>query len=623
GNTLRTHIALDDLAQEQFERRSVATATGLAAQITEPMLTNDLFALYDMINKALLNTPDMRYVLVLDAEGRVLAHTFGPGLPRGLVEANDLGPDKSIGIRRLRTEEGPVLDVAAPLPEGVDGVLRLGMSERDLIAAVDRHTMQLLALTALSLLPVLTFTYILGRALTRPLLQLVDVTRAIARGDLGQTAPSEGRDEVAQLGASFNAMTEALAASQAALQASNRTLQERNEELATLYAIATAIAFADSVENLAEAALARVLDVLGLQAGWVLLAREEDNLYLAAYKGLAEEMVAQWRRQLPQECVPADLQTLSEAIIAHEGRPCPNLGACFADEARFCHTAVPLRSRRRVWGVMHVACPYPGCVSTHRLGLLTTIGNQVGVAIENTHLATEQQHQLMRRRLLEQVMAAQEEERKRIARELHDELAQSLIVLMRDLEHLAEQVTPGHARLRRRIRDTRSLVQRTLDQTRSLIFDLRPTILDDLGLVPALRRYARQRLEEAGIQFRLDIEGETSRLPAAIETALYRIAQEAISNVMRHARASRVDIALRFAPEQVEMCVQDDGVGFDVPSVLAATSRNGCIGLLGMRERAELLGGQLHLDSRPQAGTTLTVRIPLEDSAHDTRDAGG
>jgi len=148
--------------------------------------------------------------------------------------------------------------------------------------------------------------------------------------------------------------------------------------------------------------------------------------------------------------------------------------------------------------------------------------------------------------------------RKRIARELHDELAQSLTVLIRDLETIAGRVPADQSHWRERTRDTRSLALRLLEQTRRLIFDLRPTALDDLGLLPAIRRYAQRHLDPAHIQFQVNVSGRTRRLPTQIETALFRIAQEAITNVVRHARASQVRLNLTFDPHCVALTVADD-----------------------------------------------------------------
>lgn len=234
------------------------------------------------------------------------------------------------------------------------------------------------------------------------------------------------------------------------------------------------------------------------------------------------------------------------------------------------------------------------------------------MAIENAHLAEAHRREAFRRRLLDQVMVAQEEERKRIARELHDELAQNLAVLIRDLEDITGSNSAGQTGLQSRIHDTRALARRILEQTRRLIFDLRPSALDDLGLLPALRRYTQHHLELAHIDLHLTVSGPKRRLPAQVETTLFRIAQEAITNVVRHARATQVQLSLCFAPARITLSVTDNGLGFDPETILEASNRAQCVGLLGMRERAELLGGRLELNSWPGGGTTVQVEIPLE-----------
>ncbi len=618
GNAFRAHLALDDLAREQFERRSVATALALAGQATDLLLTNDLFGLFELLNNTLVNTPDVRYIMVLDDAGNVHAHTFGPGVPRGLVEANTVAPSEAWHLNRLNTEEGYIVDVAAPLLEGQPGTLRLGMSEQAIIASVNRHTWQLVGLMALSLLPVLAVTYILGRALTTPLLKLVEVINAIRRGELTRQVPVEGRDEVAQLGVAFNEMTQALVRSQAALENSNRALQARNEELAALYAVATAIARADTVDSLTEAALAKSLEVMNLSAGWVFLANDTPNdpPTLRAMRGLPPDVARQLAGRLPACCLPASLDELQEAIIVHQDRPCPCLK--INDDApaieSACHAAVPLRSRPRVWGVMHLAAAGPGGFTPAHLKLLTAIGRQIGMAIENAHLSDAQRREAFRRSLLDRVLAAQEEERKRIARELHDELAQSLAVLIRDLEEVSRPDAAGQNRLHARVGDTRALALRILEQTRRLIFDLRPSALDDLGLLPALRRYTQHHLDLAGIEAQVTVSGPKRRLPPDVETALFRIAQEAISNVVKHARAGQVQLNLCFNPQEVTLTITDNGLGFAPEQILTATNNETCcLGLLGMRERAELLGGELEIHSQPGAGASVRVTIPLED----------
>ncbi len=614
GNTYRAHLALDDLAREQFERRSLATALALAAQVTDLSFSNDLFGLYELLNHSLVNTPDVRYIMVLDDTGAIRAHTFGPGVPRGLVEANTAAPGEAWHINRLSTEEGPVVDVAIPLTEGQPGLLRLGMSEQVIIDSVNRHTWQLVGLMTLSLLPVLAVTYILGRALTTPLLKLVEGTNAIRRGELARPVSVTGRDEVAQLGAAFNEMTHALARSQAALEDSNQTLQTRNEELAALYTVATAMAQADTVDGLAQAALTKALEVMGLTVGWVFLTPDPPGSApcLRAVAGLPPESAGQLPVHRPDCCVPDALQ---QAQITHAGQPCPCFGPNQPHQPELCHAVVPLNGRTQNWGSMHLACSNPDCFSSTHLNLLTAIGRQVGMAVENSYLAEAQRRESFRRLLLDRVLVAQEEERKRIARELHDELAQSLAVLIRDLEEASRPEAPGQQSLPARSRDTRALALRILEQTRRLIFDLRPSALDDLGLLPALRRFAQHHLDLAGIELHVTVSGTKRRLPPEMETALFRIAQEAISNVVKHAQASQVQLNLWFDAQRVTLTITDNGLGFTPEEGLNATQDGaGCLGLLGMRERAELLGGDLEINSRPGHGASVRVTIPLEAS---------
>jgi len=615
GNAWRAHLALDDLAREQFERRGVATALALATQSTDLLLTNDLFGLFELLNNTLVNTPDVRYIMVLDGDGAVRAHTFGPGVPRGLAEANSVAPSQAWHVRRLNTDEGPVIDVAAPLPEGQPGLLRLGMSEQAITATVDRHTWQLVGLMALSLLPVLVVTYLLGRMLTTPLLKLVDAANAIRRGELTRQVPVAGRDEVAQLSHAFNEMTQALAQSQTALQTSNQALQTRNQELAALYAVATAIAQADTIDSLIEAALAKSLEVMGLSAGWVFLFQNDSGgpPTLRVTRGLPDAVTRQLADSLPPCCLPdPTAPPLQEAIIAHRGQPCPCLSTTKTPHLA-CHATVPLKSRRQVWGAMHLACTDPGCFTPAQLRLLTAIGGQIGMAVDNAHLAETQRRQSIRRLLLDSVLKAQEEERKRIARELHDELAQNLAVLIRDLEDVtAPSETPGMSRLQGRIRDTRTLARRILEQTRRLIFDLRPSALDDLGLLPALRHYAQHHLEAARINVQITVSGAKRRLPPEIETALFRIAQEAITNVVRHANATQVQLDICFETNQITLAVADNGIGFNPNAPPQAAGDNPRVGLLGMRERAELLGGTLKITGQPGVGVSVQAKIPLE-----------
>ncbi len=222
--------------------------------------------------------------------------------------------------------------------------------------------------------------------------------------------------------------------------------------------------------------------------------------------------------------------------------------------------------------------------------------------------------------LAAQVISAQEDERRRVARELHDEAGQALTALIIGLERgLASMPETYAPKLpvdpRKLVSDLRDLAAQTLDEVHKLAVELRPSVLDDLGLVAALRQYVRTSEERTGLRTRLSTTGfdedADHRLPAPVETALFRIAQEAMTNVARHAQARSVEVRLRRSDGSVALDVRDDGVGF---VSLAGLSPGEHFGMFGMRERARLLGGTFHVTNVSPRGTLVQVRIPLPDN---------
>ncbi len=201
------------------------------------------------------------------------------------------------------------------------------------------------------------------------------------------------------------------------------------------------------------------------------------------------------------------------------------------------------------------------------------------------------------------IVEAQELERRRLARELHDETGQALTSILLGLRAMEDAKTD--AQVRAAAAELRELVVRTLQDVRQLAVELRPTALDDFGLVAALERLVETWTEQTRIRVELQAS-LPGRLPSAIETAFYRIVQEALTNIVKHARASRVSIVLSERERAVKVVIEDDGVGF----APRARERHG-LGLVGMRERVALIGGRLHIESREGAGTTLLVEVPL------------
>lgn len=218
-----------------------------------------------------------------------------------------------------------------------------------------------------------------------------------------------------------------------------------------------------------------------------------------------------------------------------------------------------------------------------------------------------------RQQLLRHVITAQEDERKRVARELHDETGQGLAALLMSVEALENNLTADTpSSLRAQLSRTKALTENSLHDLRKLIRDLRPTALDDLGLIPAIRWYAENHLEPRGIKVTVAATRWNGRLPSAIETVLFRMMQEAVNNIARHATAHNVKITLEADKVACHVSVEDDGQGF-TPD-MARPSEEGGWGLVGMRERATLIKGNIQIVSAPGAGTRVLIDVPLQEN---------
>ena len=208
------------------------------------------------------------------------------------------------------------------------------------------------------------------------------------------------------------------------------------------------------------------------------------------------------------------------------------------------------------------------------------------------------------------VLSSQEQERKRIARELHDETAQALIVLGRRIEDAQAQAQD--TALVASLAELRDMVDDTVQGVRRFTSDLRPPLLEELGLPNTLEILGRRTAREDGLNVEVTIAGEPQPLLPELELALYRLAQEGLSNVRRHASATRVDMALRYEPGVVTLSLSDDGSGFAMPDDISSLVTTGRLGLMGIHERARLLGGSAHITSQPGQGTAIQVVIPIK-----------
>lgn len=441
--------SMTSILTDQLHKRAITISNEVASESLNPMLVGDIYTLYENARNVAANNDDVRYVLVLDEYGQWVAHTFGQGIPEGLLELRDFAEaNPSSGVLEIASEEGVLLDVAAPIGEGRVGWVRIGMSESSMNKSIDalsaRLMMTTLGITVLGLLG----AFIMSHLLTRPINRLVGASLAVAEGDFTQHLHTEGQDEIGQLTRTFNGMAS--------------SLEQYTKERETL---------------------------------------------------------------------------LSELLEKEE----------------------------------------------------------------------------IRKELLKKVITAQEKERKRISRELHDETSQSLTSLIIGLKLLNQGDDISHSR--KMAEEMRVIASQTLEEVHRLAVELRPTVLDDMGLIPAVERYIKEFRHHEAIVIDLQVQNQRNeRLPAETETTLYRIIQEALTNVAKYSQARNVSILLEIKADSVNLIVEDDGIGFDQEGLRQESLFNGQkqLGLAGMQERAALLDGSFEIESQPGQGTAIYVRLPLE-----------
>ena len=378
-------------------------------------------------------------------------------------------------------------------------------------------------------------------------------------------------------------------------------LKRRNHELSILNAIAEALNREVDLGKALDAALAQVAALLGLRTGWVWLLREETGeSYLAAAQNLPPAL-ANSPHRMEGRCYCLDTYRAGDL----DGAANVNVVTCSrlrwlvdGTEGLRYHASIPLYAHGKQLGVMNVASPDWRELSPDDLRLLYTVGDLLSIAIE-------------RARLFERsVQFGAIEEHNRLAREIHDTLAQGLAAIALQLE-TADALLEAGTRpdmARQTVQQALGLTRTNLDEARRSVMDLRAAPLEGRSLGNALTALAEEWAGKIGLDLKLVLTGENHPLPMRIESGLYRIAQEVLTNVARHAQARELSVELVVTPDQARLVISDDGRGFDVDHI-----PKGRYGLIGMNERARLLGGQLEVQSCPGEGTCIEVVISLED----------
>lgn len=372
----------------------------------------------------------------------------------------------------------------------------------------------------------------------------------------------------------------------------------------------------DTILNIAlDKALALVKGKMG---GVLLLDPKTNTLSYKVFRGLSTHFVKGINGLKLGEGLAGRAAALKEPVysddISSDGRVTRPVVAA---EGLKAFVSIPLIARDKVLGVMNLMTRDERGFSPENITLINSISSQVAVAIENAVLYKEvREKEESRRELLRQMISNEEQQRKRIARGLHDEVSQSLTGLAFKLAAVGSAMRGADKQVRAKLQEVQALAASMQDEIHRVVYELRPSLLDDLGLIAAVQWLSDNHLEENGIQVsfstdcRLRPNGTEPQLSPQTEIALFRIAQEAITNIVRHANARRVKLRLEFKEKSVALSVEDDGEGFAPEKVPVSPETGRGFGLLGMKERAELLSGTLTIDSQPGAGTRIHAEIP-------------
>ncbi|HZD11846.1 MAG TPA: GAF domain-containing sensor histidine kinase [Candidatus Binatia bacterium] len=426
--------------------------------------------------------------------------------------------------------------------------------------------------------------------------------------------------------ARLEAQHEALQTQQQARQeteALNQELKTAVQDLSLLYDLSRKLASTLQLDvMLAESFEIVLRSIPRVQAGMVLLREKADEpLELKACSGCdcATSNGSSGLFCAELEEVGGWVAAWGMAALRMNGeiRPlqeCAQADSAPETEGKACVMGIPLMIDNQVRGSLVLGMKEAPALTQRDLSLLTTIAGQLSIAMENATLYEQlQAREALRGELYHQIVSAQEGERQRIARELHDGTGQVLTGLGLGLMAAAETVKSNPELASRQLIELKDLNARALRELRDLIADLRPSVLDDLGLVAALHGQAQEFEERTGVAASLMVGGRRRRLQAEMEIVLFRIAQEALTNVAKHAAASKVLMRLEFEEERVQLVITDNGRGFDPREALqmAGTQRRAW-GLLGMQERVTLVGGVCEIASRPGQGSTVRIVIPLD-----------
>ena len=398
--------------------------------------------------------------------------------------------------------------------------------------------------------------------------------------------------------------------------------EERYHELLALSRVSAALSGLWDLDAILRVALDNVLNIMNGAVGGILILDEQTHtLSYRVHQGLSDRFVAETHLALGEGIAGTVAQT-GKAIMLEDFSADPRTAKAdiVSDEGLKALISVPLRAKDKVLGVINVTSKMSHIFTITDMHLLHSIGDQLGVAIEQARLNERLRKARERlRRLARQNLVAEEEERRRIARELHDETSQSLSGLALQLQalvSLAEMSENYDPDFIERLKKVQALTVQVHTEVSRLIADLRPALLDTLGLIPAVRQYAESTLSHRNISVSVQVKGKERRLSSEYETGLFRFIQGAVGNIAQHSNASNAFINFEYRDNELVICIKDDGQGFIVAEITDVEESGRGRGLFSMRERVGFLGGSSWIESEPDKGTTVWARVPIDEGRY-------
>ena len=394
-------------------------------------------------------------------------------------------------------------------------------------------------------------------------------------------------------------------------------LLRRHHQLLALSQISSAISGLQDLDTILKITLDSVLRLINSDIGGILLLDEETNtLYYRVQRGLSAKYAEEMRMPIG-EGIAGSVASSGESIVLEDiskdpRAACPDL---ISREGLRGFASIPLKTKDRVIGVMNIASHVAKRFAADDVSLLSSIGDYLGTAIEQARLYDRLTRASDRyQTLLRHALTAQEQERKRIARELHDETSQAITSLTLSLQAImgmAEMKGIRDKEFLETLKTTHSYAVHAGNEIVKLMKELRPTLLDELGMPAAIHRYAKDTLQAKGVNVTAEFTGADRRFPPEVEVTLFRVAQGAIGNILEHSEAKNASIKLECNTNECVLRIEDDGMGFDVSKLTRVDPSGRGAGVFTMKERVSLVGGKCHIESRPDRGTRVVVKVPV------------